>query len=174
MIENKIIAVDVDYGEDEANVAGVVFSDWEQNDGDESFACKVSPIQEYIPGKFYLRELPCIVQLLEEHVLVEGRSAPSVLIVDGFVFLDGNGKPGLGKHLYDALDGRIPIIGVAKKSFKGCSPEAELLRGESAKPLFITAVGIPLREAKENILRMHGDYRFPTLLKLVDRLCRVW
>jgi len=36
----------------------------------------------------------------------------------------------------------------------------------------ITSVGIELEDAKEAILEMHGKYRFPTLLKEVDSLCR--
>ena len=48
----------------------------------------------------------------------------------------------------------------------------EVLRGESKKPLYITAKGIDLHKAAEFIQKMHGDFRIPTLLKLVDSLGR--
>ena len=48
----------------------------------------------------------------------------------------------------------------------------ELLRGESVKPLYITAKGMSLDEAKKVVASMHGKYRFPTLLKEVDSVAR--
>lgn len=44
----------------------------------------------------------------------------------------------------------------------------EIFRGTSSKPLFITSAGIDLRDAAEHIEKMHGMYRMPTLLKLLD------
>ena len=74
--------------------------------------------------------------------------------------------------MYDALDEKIPIIGVAKNSFQNISTDTYLYRGESKKPLFITSSGVEQQEAKKLIKSMHGKYRFPTLLKEVDRSCR--
>ena len=47
-----------------------------------------------------------------------------------------------------------------------------IYRGDSAKPLFVTAVGMTLEEAKAHIASMHGEHRIPTLLRRVDQLCR--
>jgi deoxyribonuclease V len=94
------------------------------------------------------------------------------VIIDGYVYLDGHSRPGLGKYLHDALCGKVKIIGVAKNPFKGITGEYELYRGLSTKPLHITCAGMTLAEAKSRIAAMHGSYRIPTLLKTVDQLCR--
>ena len=78
----------------------------------------------------------------------------------------------LGARLWDALEGRVPVIGVAKSRYQGTPVETELLRGASRRPLFITALGMPLDEAKMLINRINGKHRIPTLLKRVDQLCR--
>ena len=75
-------------------------------------------------------------------------------------------------HLYDSLQKKVPVIGVAKNPFKDVNVESELLRGNSLKPLYITSVGYPLSQAKKCISLMAGKNRIPSLLKKVDRLCR--
>ena len=65
------------------------------------------------------------------------------------------------------------MIGVAKTDYHTISRcKASILRGASRKPLFVTAAGIPLDQAAENIKSMHGQYRIPTLLKELDRLTK--
>ena len=72
--------------------------------------------------------------------------------------------------MYEALDKKIPIIGVAKRNFATLNKnKIELLRGNSLRPLYITSVGISKEEATEHIKSMHGDYRMPTLLKKLDQ-----
>jgi deoxyribonuclease V len=162
-----ILAVDVHYPGCGAIVAGVLFEDWPCGEASRTCLTRMSEVADYVPGAFYLRELPCLLGLLREHAL-----QPDVIVVDGHVFLDGAGRPGLGKHLFDALDGRVPVIGVAKTAFVGMDPRFEVRRGDSARPLCVTAAGLPLDEAQARIRAMHGAHRLPTLLKLVDRLCR--
>ncbi|OUS28266.1 endonuclease V [Gammaproteobacteria bacterium 45_16_T64] len=164
-----ILAVDVDYKGNEACIAGVAFSSWSDSEAMSVYASTLSGIEEYVPGYFYRRELPCILALLREHELT-----PDVIVVDGFVYLDGYEEAGLGKRLYDELNGSVDIVGVAKKPFKGISTEYELFRGDSKKPLYVTSEGIPVDHAKASILSMHGKYREPTLLKYADRVCRSW
>ena len=48
-----------------------------------------------------------------------------------------------------------------------------MYRGESKKPLFITAKGIDLDLAAHHIKEMYGPYRFPDLLKQVDSIGRL-
>ena len=70
-------------------------------------------------------------------------------------------------HLYNSLAGKMPIIGVAKTYFHENSA-VEVFRGTSKKPLYITSVGMETSEAAMYIRNMHGDFRMPKLLKLLD------
>jgi deoxyribonuclease V len=74
--------------------------------------------------------------------------------------------------LHEALGGRVPIVGVAKTAFRGDTGAAEVLRGESAKALLVSAAGMSLDEAVDGVRRMAGEHRIPTLLKRVDHLAR--
>lgn len=161
-----ILAIDVHYNENEAIAAGVTFQDWTDTNETGIYISRISPVHEYIPGQFYKRELPCIDALLKEHHL-----KPDTIVVDGYALL-GTDKKGLGYYLYEHLNNSTAVIGVAKKPFKNIRDQCKLYRGESTKPLYVTSVGIPQEEAKESILSMDGNYRFPTLLKLVDSACR--
>jgi len=162
-----ILAVDVQYSGAQAVVAGVAFRNWLDAAAEGEVVSYLEVPAPYQSGQFYRRELPCILRLLEEHAL-----QPDIIVIDGFVFLDGYRRAGLGKWLYDALAGEVPVIGVAKNPFKGIGTEFEILRGRSNKALYVTAVGVELDLAKEWIRSMHGDDRTPTLLKRVDRMCR--
>lgn len=159
--------MDVDYRDRYAVAACVVFDDW----GDAAPAAEhvefISPIAEYEPGQFYKRELPCLLAVLQSIV-----DSLSIIIVDGYVHLDDKGKPGLGAYLYDALDKAIPVIGVAKNYFHSATHALTVTRGDSEKPLYITAAGMSKTVAADRIRHMHGEYRIPTLLKRVDTLCR--
>lgn len=119
----------------------------------------------YQPGEFYKRELPCILAAIEglPHAL-------TLALVDGYVWL-GSERPGLGARLHEALGARVPVIGVAKNAFYGASPE-RVYRGESRKPLYVTAIGVDLAAAARGVRAMHGAHRLPTLLKRVDQLAR--
>jgi len=162
-----ILATDVHYYSDYAIAAGVIFGNWQDAIPIQSDTCKVEQIKPYISGQFYQRELPCLLALLD-HV----KQKPSCIIVDGFVYLDGVSQAGLGLYLYQQLNTKIPVIGVAKSAFRKTPKQTELYRGESKKPLYITAAGLSLIQAKESIQQMHGDFRLPSLLKQVDQLCR--
>ena len=162
-----ILAVDVDYKGTSAQVGGVVFSDWKDPLPSEVLVTQVENVEEYVPGSFYKRELPCILSLLSEH-----RLKPDCIVIDGFVFLDGDTKPGLGKHLYDALEEDVAVVGVAKSSYDNISKKFAVYRGESRNPLYVTSAGMELSQAKTLIKQMHGEYRIPYLLKKVDQICR--
>jgi deoxyribonuclease V len=65
---------------------------------------------------------------------------------------------------------------VAKTRFQSLtipSLVAEVLRGESHNPLFVTAIGLDLATVAEKIQKMSGPYRIPELLKKVDELSRL-
>ena len=162
-----ILAVDVFYTDKAATVAGVQFKDWGDDSPVEELASQMVTATQYQPGEFYKRELPCILSLINVNGLW-----PDCIIIDGYVYLDGNSMPALGRHLYDALKGKIQVIGVAKSKFKGIGPEYEIYRGTSKRPLYITAAGIDVEKAKVLIRSMHGKNRLPTMLRRVDQLCR--
>ncbi|MBW8851050.1 MAG: endonuclease V [Xanthomonadales bacterium] len=163
----RILATDVHYTEPGAVAAGVLFDDWCAAAPLRTVTSRLDTVEAYAPGAFYRRELPCLLGLLREHAL-----HPDVIVVDGHVFLDDAGRAGLGKHLFDALDGRVPVIGVAKTAFAGMDARFAVLRGDSRRPLYVTAAGLPLAQAQAHVRAMHGAHRVPTLLKAVDRLCR--
>lgn len=158
-----IAAVDVDYRADHALAACVVFADWADAEPAVTHTVRVSPVADYESGQFYKRELPCLLAALQQVEL-----PLRAVVVDGFVTLSG-GKKGLGAYLQDAIE--TPVIGVAKNPFRGADA-VPLLRGDSKKPLWIGATGIETSAAVAAIAAMHGPYRFPTLLRLVDQLCR--
>lgn len=162
-----ILAVDVDYRDSGAVIAGLSFPDWEAAKAAQTHVSHLAQVADYEPGSFYRRELPCILHLLTEHQL-----QPAYIIIDGFVTLDEQQRPGLGLHLYQALNQQTPIVGVAKNPFRTLPKDCELYRGSSQRPLYVTAAGLPLAQAKTWVHSMHGKHRFPELLRQVDRLAR--
>lgn len=162
-----IACVDVGYTDSVARAACVVIDDWRASSLVAEHVANIHEVKEYQPGEFYRRELPCI-----QAVLAKLDQRPTCIVVDGYVWLDGNGRPGLGAHLYEAFGRKIPVIGVAKNPYKDTDHATELRRGTSDRPLYITAVGLPIAQAVLNIGAMHGPHRLPTILKRVDQLSR--
>lgn len=163
-----ILAFDTYYWEDKAKTVCIAFEHWDSTSY-TVYTEALSGIAEYTPGEFYKRELPCILSLLRQVDLV----AVDYIIVDGFVYLDDNHKPGLGARLYDGLDCKVPVIGVAKTNFATIEQlKKELYRGTSIRPLYITAAGIDLEDALKKIRHMAGNYRIPDLLKKLDTLTK--
>lgn len=160
-----IVAFDTYYYENSAKTVGIGFHNWTDNEFAIIKSEIIEGVSDYEPGKFYKRELPCILSLLNKFEI----SGIMTIIVDGYTTIDNQGKNGLGGYLYESLDRKTPVVGVAKNRFKLNSKNAkEILRGNSSNPLFISALGIDLNLATEKIKSMHGDYRIPTILKMVD------
>jgi deoxyribonuclease V len=160
-----IAAFDVHYREDGlASAAAVVFAAYGDDFPGAEYHRMLATPAAYVPGAFYRRELPGILALMER---IDRPLA--TLIVDGYVSMGP--RPGLGQHLFEALEARIPVIGVAKSRFAGV-PAHEVYRGASRRPLYVTAVGMTVAAAAANIQAMHGAHRVPTLLQRVDRLAR--
>ena len=158
--------LDVDYRADHAVAAGLLFAEWGDATPTQELVARIDQIEPYVPGQFYRRELPCLLA-----VLSKSPTPVDLIVVDGYVWLDAREKPGLGAHLYTALENKIPVVGVAKKPFHSAAAQ-EVCRTGSDKPLYVTAVGITIAEAAAAVAQMHGDHRIPTLLKRVDQLCR--
>ncbi len=161
-----IACLDVDYRDAAAYAAGIAFHDWSDAAPATEKVISVAEVQPYQPGQFFRRELPCLLAVLRELPPV------AVVVVDGYVWLDGVSVAGLGAYLYQALEGKTAVIGVAKTRFAGAGAAVEVLRGRSTRPLFITAAGMNAHTAAEHVRSMHGPNRLPTLLKRVDALGR--
>jgi deoxyribonuclease V len=163
-----IACVDADYRDRAARAACVLLPDWAAPEPRcEHVAC-LSGVAPYEPGRFYLRELPCLLA-----VLGAAGKTPEVVVIDGYVWLDAAGTPGLGGHLYEALARQAAVVGVAKTRY-ACTPAAYVLRGGSQRPLYVTAAGMDPDAAADHVRAMHGPYRIPTMLKRADQLARQW
>jgi deoxyribonuclease V len=161
-----IVCVDVDYRETSVVAACVGFHAWTDSAPAREHVVRSSePAAAYEPGRFFERELPYL------RITLAGFGEPatiSVVVVDGYVWLDG-GRPGLGAHLHAALG--MPVVGIAKTHYAGAAAIA-VTRGESASPLFITAAGFDPAAAAAHVVAMHGPFRIPTLIKRADTLAR--
>jgi len=105
----NLFAVDVDYRNEHAYAAGILFHAWTDPAPSQIYKAKISNVEEYQSGQFYKRELPCIVRLV---VQLDG--LPDCIVVDGHVFLDENNRPGLGYHLYQSLEETVAFKGEAR------------------------------------------------------------
>lgn len=170
-----LLATDVAYTESNgattARAAGVRFDDWSAEVPVDVIVELIADVAPYVPGAFYRRELPCLWPVVRAAV---ARGSLDVVVVDGFVDLgaDGEDKPGLGRHLYERLraDGLdVAVIGVAKNPYRGADA-VPVRRGDSEVPLWVSAAGWSNDDAADAVRRMHGAYRFPTLLRRVDQL----
>lgn len=122
-------------------------------------------VAPYQPGLFYARELPAL-----RTVLADLGHRLSLVIIDGYVDLDPQGRPGLGAYLHAHLN--VPIIGVAKTAFRTASHAVPVRRGDALRPLYITSAGIPTERAAALVSEMAGPYRLPDALRRVDALAR--
>lgn len=165
MHEPLLACVDVDYRAGMAVAAGLWFRGWTAGQHEAQAVAGFSGVAGYEPGEFYRRELPCLLGVLQDGPRAD------IVIVDGYVSL-GQGHPGLGAHLHEALDRKVPVVGVAKTAYRSATEAIEVRRGQSTAPLFVTAVGIDAALAAKAVAQMHGPYRVPALLRAVDQLAR--
>ncbi len=161
-----LLALDTDYGQQIARTGAVAFDTWRAPAASLEALASNTSFGAYQPGRFFERELPCLLPLIAE---LRAQIAIETIVIDGFVDL-GPDRPGLGRHLFEALGGEIAIVGVAKTAFRGAIA-VEVLRGVSVKPLFVTSTG-DLDAAAAAVRAMAGAYRVPDLLRRVDRLSR--
>jgi deoxyribonuclease V len=160
-------ALDVHYESDRSIAACVVFDDWLDSEPTELIRVVEPRALPYRAGRFYERELPCLMSVLER-----SGCEFDTIIIDGYVHLSSDAGKGLGAHLFESLPYSPAVIGVAKNPLKVADHFVLILRGRSRKPLFVSAIGCPVDQAARSILGMHGQYRIPTLLKLADHHAR--
>jgi deoxyribonuclease V len=130
----------------------------------EERAVTLESVAPYRPGAFFERELPAL------RAVLAGVGPFDLLVVDGYVHLDPDGRPGLGAHAHTEFG--VPVIGVAKTAFHGASHAIAVQRGQATRPLYVTAIGVPPDEAAALVRRMAGPYRLPDALRRVDALSR--
>jgi deoxyinosine 3'endonuclease (endonuclease V) len=159
-----LIAFDAHYSNTTTKLVAASFNDWTDPAPEQIHIWTSGAAAAYQPGQFYLREMPLIIKALEDFNLEDVKT----IIVDGYVYLDANGRLGLGGHLYHELNDKVPVIGVAKSYFRD-NNAVPILRGESKKPLYVTAFGMPPEVAAEHIRGMAGKYRMPDVLGAVDQ-----
>lgn len=161
-----LLAFDTHYLNNTAKTVCFYFVEWTDIRPVKEIAETLKMQEPYRSGQFYKRELPCILHLLQQVDLNE----VFMILIDGFVVLDDQNKPGLGGRLYNRLNGRIPVIGVAKSDFNAVQQKKKVIfRGESTRPLYITSLGIEPDTAATLVKRMAGQFRIPDLLKQLDR-----
>ena len=124
----------------------------------------VAGVAAYEAGAFWRRELPCL------RAVLDGVDGLELLIVDGYVDLDPAGRPGLGAHAHAEFG--VTVIGVAKTRFATASHAIPVLRAGATRPLYVTAAGLPAREAADLVTSMAGRFRLPDALRRVDALAR--
>lgn len=164
-----ILTIDVHYKATYAKTVLLFFENWQSETPSNVVTHITKDVMEYEPGSFYKRELPCIMNALQTVSL----DKVEIIIIDGHIYVDNEGKYGLGGHLYEALDKKFPIIGMAKTSFQSNTETVvEILRGSSKNPLFVSAIGLDKELAAQNIKYMFGAYRLPYLLKLMDQITK--
>jgi deoxyribonuclease V len=161
------LVVAVHFDGAQANAAAVAFDAWDAAEATQTCVSRITQVEKAPRGELDLRELPCVMQLLREHNL-----EPELILLDGFVHLDADETPGLGQHLYQALGGKVPIVGASKKRLPGLPAQFEVMREDEAPPLLVTCAGIDIGAAKARLRAMHGSKRVPTLMKLVARLAK--
>ena len=171
-----IAVTDVHYRGARATAAATVAAGWSEAAAALERVIETAISAPYTPGELYKRELPPLCAVLA--LLPE---LPSIVVVDGFAWL-GPGRPGLGVHLHRALGGRAAVVGVAKSDFAGPKEHRPaqsagagaipVRRGSSARPLWISAIGIDARLAAAEVEAMHGQHRLPTLIIRADHLAR--
>ena len=167
-ITAPIAFLDVTYTSGAAGVACLLADTWTTATPAKEISRRLQCApEEYVPGEFYKRELPCLRAVIEDLT-----PSPSILVIDGYVWLGPINAPGLGAHLFEALHAAMPIVGVAKTQYRNDTWSQRVYRGKSRRPLYVTAVGLEIKAAAALVSSMHGKHRIPTLLKHVDRLAR--
>jgi deoxyribonuclease V len=158
-------AVDVHYPASGGARAALVLA------GDRAFSqiltektALVTDVAPYVPGQFYQRELPPL------RAVLAGVTGIQLLVIDGYVDLAPDGRPGLGAHVHAELG--VPVIGVAKTPYAAATHAVPVVRGQATRPLYVTAAGLPAADAAAIVQRMSGTFRLPDALRHVDALAR--
>lgn len=150
-----------------ATTAGVAFDAWDAAEATRTWQSRIAHVAPPARGEPDLRVVHAVLQLFQEH-----RLQPELVVLDGLVHLDADDTPGPGQRLFEALGGRVPVVGVSKKGLPGLTAQFEVAREDEAPPVVVTAAGLDIGAAKARVRAMHGRKRVPTLVKLAARLAK--
>jgi deoxyribonuclease V len=165
-LTGPFVAVDVHYpGDAGARAALVAARDRRFSLVTQTRTAMVAAVAPYRPGEFYLRELPPL------RAVLPAAGELALIVVDGYVDLDPDGRPGLGARVHAEFGG-VPVVGVAKTAFGTATHAARVFRGQSARPLYVTAAGMTIADAAALVAEMDGRFRLPDALRRADRLAR--
>ncbi len=158
---------DVKYHDQFAIIGYVLFENHASHVAFRTGQVRHDKVEPYVSGEFYKRELPCLLTAI--HQIPE---VMDLIYVDGNVWLDNDNK-GLGCYLYEALNMKIPVIGISKTAFHNSEKNVyPVLRANSKKPLYISSIGMEPTLAARSVAEMHGAFRLPTMIKLADTMSR--
>ena len=69
----------------------------------------------------------------------------------GYVWLGEKNEPGLDAYLFEALRTATPIVGVAKTPYRNDTWSERVYRGESRRPLYVTAVRLRVAKLQKQL-----------------------
>jgi deoxyribonuclease V len=141
-VTGALACLDAAYADAAASAACALFPAWDAATPAQVLTWRQGAAAAYEPGAFYKRELPLLLAVLGQAEL-----PPATVVIYGYVWLDGERRPGLGAFLHESLGRRMPVVGVAKSSFGVTSWCIPVVRGGSRRPLFMSAVGMNADEA---------------------------
>jgi deoxyribonuclease V len=156
--------LDVAYRDRSAVTACVAFQGWTDVRPHAVNTFAMEGIADYVPGRFFERELPCLMDALDR---MDGKF--DVVVVDGYVHLKPPRIKGLGHHLAESMGYPAAVIGVAKNPLTIADRFIPVCRGKSRRPLFVSSINMPVRQAADLITGMSGEYRIPALIRIADQ-----
>lgn len=177
-----ILLTDVFYEEEvnTAHIAAIAIDNWTSSTILKTWEIDKSGIDcEYIPGQFFKREMPCLIELWNT-ISEEEKSQITTIIVDGFYDI-WDGRHGLGHHFHDWLIENgydKEVVGIAKSPCRETNKfTLPVYRTEESKKskcrsaLWVNGSNMD-NDYQAKVLSMHGEYRLPTMVKAVDKLSR--
>jgi len=111
-------------------------------------------VAPYRPGELYRRELPPL------RTVLHGIAGPCLLVVDAYADLDPSGQPSLAAHVN--AESAVPVIGVAKSTFRIATHAILVLRGTAARLVFVTAAGMSRADAQKLVGTWLAGCGYPT------------
>ncbi|MCW1968987.1 MAG: endonuclease V [Anaerolineae bacterium] len=157
---------DVQYEQKIGYAAGICFQRLQSQSVDFVVTAILQPVAEYKPGEFYQRELPCLIELIKKL-----ETLPKIIFIDGYVWLQ-NDQLALGGRLYEYLDRKVIVIGIAKSFLRIAGENISMYYKSSHRPIYISAAGLSLDDAMQCVKEMPYQGHLPLMMKYADIAAR--
>ncbi len=185
---DQILAMDIQYDQNQAYVAGAIQSWGSDQIQAWAGACQVGA--DYQSGFFCFREGPPLYDFLKA-LATQKQIKPQLIIVDGH----GIAHPRrFGVASWLGLATQTPTLGCAKRTLLPYATEPALSKGSTTdvwldeekvgfvlrsrtgvKPIFVSPGHlVSLATAQQVILGLKGTYRIPELLRQADQMARAY